>query len=280
MANMFKVMKSGSLEMQAELSLAGHPNEFQSIPIASKFDWDILQGMHHLTLLCTQCHTGNAAAWQRGIAAIYGDGISDVRSLLLSLERTDRTIHPTSDATVLLMPTQKLIRALLEEHAGRSDAAFLAEMRTYADQFVQYYVRGEGIQLQGYTLDNALTLFESWHVLECVIPLWSPLHLYKCNCVEFMKRASCAHCLLAGAACDRRITVPAIYRGDPVHQRRRRGRPTAKSTELGDDGEVRARDRIALQEQYVMPQVLSVKFNISVSPDHYFLGDRRSLMHK
>ena len=118
MANMFKVMKGGSLEIQAELSLAGHPNEFPSIPVASKFDWDILQGTHHLTLLCTHCHTGNAVAWRQGITAIYGDGISDMRSLLLSLDRTERTIHPTSDATVILMPTQKFMRAILAEQQG------------------------------------------------------------------------------------------------------------------------------------------------------------------
>ena len=145
---------------------------------------------------------------------------------------------------------------MLEEHEGRSDGAFIADTRTYADQFVQYYVRGGGIQMPGYTLDNALVLYESYHVLESLNPRWSQLHLFKCNCVEFMKRASCTHCLLAGAACDQRITVPDIYRGDPVHQRRRRGRPSAKSTELGDEGEVRARERIALQEQYVMPQVM------------------------
>ena len=202
-----------------------------------------------------------------------------MRSLLLSLGRTERTIHPTSDATVLLMPTQKFMRAILEEHPDMHDAALIAEARTYADQFVKYYVQGSTMYRADYTLDNALLLFEAFHVLESLNPRWSPEHLFKCNCQEFMKRASCGHCLLAGAACDQRITVPGIYRGDPVHQRRRRGRPSAKSTELGDEGEVRARDRIALQDQYVLPQVMNVNLtymSLSMSPDSY--GDRRSFV--
>jgi hypothetical protein len=92
MANLFKVMKSGSLQLQADLSLAGHPNKSPSIPTATKFDWDLLQDMDYCTLLCTHCHTGNPHAWQRGIAVIYAADVHDTRSLLLSLAQTRRTI--------------------------------------------------------------------------------------------------------------------------------------------------------------------------------------------
>ena len=101
-------MKSGGLQLRANLALAGHPNQFQSKPVAIKLDWDLLQDMDHRTLLCTHCHTGNPTAWQRGIAAIYGDEVCDTRTLLFRLNHSSRTIHPTTDAKVLLMPTQKL----------------------------------------------------------------------------------------------------------------------------------------------------------------------------
>jgi hypothetical protein len=73
-ANLVKVMKSCSLQLQADLSLAGHPNKFP----ATKFDWDLLQDMDYSTLLCTHCHAGNPHAWQRGIAVIYAADVHDI----------------------------------------------------------------------------------------------------------------------------------------------------------------------------------------------------------
>ena len=110
----------------------------------------------------------------------------------------------------------------------------------------------------GYDLNTALGFYESFHLLECLDTRWSPEHLFKCNCPEFFKRASCCHSLLVGMACDVRIKVPSPYRGETLQQRRKRGRPSAKGSELGDEGEARARDRIALQKEYVPPQVHTV----------------------
>jgi len=42
---MFRTMKSGGLQLRANLALAGHPNQFQSKPVAIKLDWDLLQDM-------------------------------------------------------------------------------------------------------------------------------------------------------------------------------------------------------------------------------------------
>ena len=106
-----------------------------------------------------------------------------------------------------------------------------------------------------YTLEEALIIYESFHVLEAHEARWSKTHLFKCNCHVHFKRASCSHCLMAGAACDPSIRVPSGYRSDTVQQRRKRGRRTAKASEVGDDGEAKARDRIALQKEYEMPQV-------------------------
>jgi hypothetical protein len=279
MANLFKVMKSGSLQLQADLSLAGHPNKFPSIPTAIKFDWDLLQDMDYRTLLCTHCHTGNPRAWQRGIAVIYAADVHDTLSLLLSPAQTRRTIYPTTDAKVLLMPTRKLMTLVLAEDPEIEDAALIEAVRGHAAQYVEYYVQGRGRVLTHYSLEQALTLYESFHILESQDPQWSDNHLFKCNCQEFFKRASCSHCLAAGQACDASITLPGEYQGDTVQQRRERGRPSEKSTKMGDEGEVRARGRIALQKQYVQPKVMCFHCTlISQPPDTAY--DRKGFVLK
>ena len=109
-----------------------------------------------------------------------------------------------------------------------------------------------------YTLEEALTIYESFHVLEAHEVPWSKLskeHLFKCNCHVHFKRASCSHCLMAGAACDPHIQIPSGYRSDSVQQRRKHGHRTGKASKVGDDGEAKARDRIALQKDYKLPQV-------------------------
>ena len=256
-ANSFKAMKSAARQLQADLALAGHPNAFPSKPVAIKSDWDRLQDMHYRTLLCTNVQKGNSANWERGIACFYHDEVNDMRSLLHSLRHSERTIHPTTDARVLLMPTQKLLRKLMSDDPDIDNASLLAEVRTHGAAYVSYYMQGRNTNADGrpYTLEEALTIYESFHVLEAHEVRWCREHLFKCNCHVHFKRASCSHCLMAGAACDPRIQVPSGYRSDTVQQRRKRGRRTAKASEVGDDGEAKARDRIALQKDYELPQV-------------------------
>jgi hypothetical protein len=136
-ANMFKVMKSCCLQMPADLALAGRPNKFQSKPVAITLDWDLLHWkvMDHHTLLGTHCHAGNPHAWQRGIAAIYGDEVHDTCTLLFSLEQ-----HPTTEAKVLPMPTQKWFRLVLKDYPDIGDAALIDEVRWHTAHFVDYYV--------------------------------------------------------------------------------------------------------------------------------------------
>jgi len=281
MASSFKAMKSAARQLQANLLLAGHPNQFPSKPVASKMDWDRVQDMHYRTLLCTNVHVGSRAAWEKGIASIYGDEVKDTRSLLSGLANAERTIHPTTDATVLLMPTQKLLKLLLLDDPDINDAALIAEVRTHSAAYVSYYIQGRKTNTVGrpYTLDEALLIYETFHVLESHDARWSKSHLFKCNCDVHFKRASCSHCLLAGMACDARIKLPSQYRGDTVQQRRKRGRPSSKGTEIGDEGEARARERIALQKEYVMPQV-NAHIRMSCCMATNAVDDRRDSMPK
>ena len=165
-ANSFKAMKSAARQLQADLALAGHPNAFPSKPVAIKSDWDRLQDMHYRTLLCTNVHKGNSANWERGIACIYHDEVDDMRSLLHSLRHSERTIHPTTDARVLLMPTQKLLRKLMSDDPDIDNASLLAEVRTHGAAYVSYYMQGRNTNADGrpYTLEEALTIYESFHL--------------------------------------------------------------------------------------------------------------------
>jgi hypothetical protein len=132
---------------------------------------------------------------------------------------------------------------VLKDDADIGDAALIDAVRGHlidavrghTVRFVDYYVRGGAMDT--YSLEQALDLYEYIHVLESQDPLWSREHLFKCNCPDFLKRASCHHCLLAGMACDERILLPGKWRGDTVQQRRRSGRQTTKPSEVGDKGE-------------------------------------------
>ncbi len=101
---------------------------------------------------------------------------------------------------------------------------------------------------------------ESFHVLEALPEKWSDNHLFKCNCDSegCFKNASCHHVLMASWVVDPRAECTDRYLGMHIQQRRKRGRPSKKSSELGDAGEARCRARLELQAQYKVPQV--VKF--------------------
>ena len=75
--------------------------------------------------------------------------------------------------------------------------------------------------------------------------------MFKCNCTEDFKTASCHHCLLAGMLCDSSIRIPNSTLTLSVQSRRKRGRPSTKASEVGDVGEEKARARIALREDYM-----------------------------
>jgi hypothetical protein len=114
----------------------------------------------------------------------------------------------------------------MAEDPDIGDAALIEAVCGHAAQYVEYYVQGCGLVLTHYSLKQALTLYESFHILESQDQQWSDNYLFKCNCQEFFKRASCSHCLYARQACDASITLPGEYQGDTVQQSRKHGRPS------------------------------------------------------
>lgn len=231
---------------------------FPSTPVATTAEWDLLQTLDYRTLLCCNVQKCNAAAWNSAIAAIYAE-VEDVGSLLGSLREVQRTVSPSKDATVLLMPSQLAIKAFLKESPEATAQELMAHTAQTQRLYTKFFIEKDyGPPIPGgteYDLDEALGLYESVNVLEGLSKRWSPVHLFKCNCPEFFKAASCVHCLLASMVCDSKIKVPASSLGVTIQSRRKRGRPSAKGSDLGDAGEARARARLALQSEYRVPKV-------------------------
>ena len=89
------------------------------------------------------------------------------------------------------------------------------------DTFVRNIMHGNlGGEAEEWSLDEALGCMEVVHVLEALLRKWSLLHLFRCNCAEFFKNASCVHSVLASMVCDPRIKR---YIGITIQLRRRRG---------------------------------------------------------
>ena len=254
-------MRQDSMVLENELAMRGHPNLFQSTPVVTSKEWDILQTLSVHTLLYTQVLTGTGDRWRTAVAHVTAD-VETWSELLHNLDTVDRNVAPTTHATCLLMPTQQFLRKIIGEvlpDATREE--LMAYMKASADIFTSFVIQGE---LQDppprsasseWNLDDALGLVEAFHVLEALPSRWSPYHLFKCNCPDFFKNASCIHSILASMLCDRNIKVPSRYLSTKIQQRRRRGRPSSKGAEVGDVAEVKARERIQLQTMYQLPKV-------------------------
>ena len=138
--------------------------------------------------------------------------------------------------------------------------------------YEKYFIRR---QYDGLDLEAALDLYESFHILEALPEKWSDNHLFKCNCEAGFKNASCHHVLMASWVVDSSAQIPDRYLGMHVQQRRKRGRPSKKPSELGDAGEARCRARLKLQAQYKVPQVQ--KFVFVTGPIHVDIVDHGRL---
>ena len=85
--HMLKTMCGDSMDLMSKLKAEGTPNAFRSDPVASIKDWSHFQAFDWRTLMCTQ------------VCRVSG---------------TERKVAPTSHAMVLLVPTQRQLKAILE----------------------------------------------------------------------------------------------------------------------------------------------------------------------
>lgn len=261
LANMFKTMRGDSLELVEKLIKEGTPNAFKSVPVASCKDWSHLQAFDYRTLLCTQGMKVSCNVWKKAVEAV-SEGVSNLPELLVSLKETERRVAPTTHAAALLMPTQKLLKSILEDDPTVTARDLAARVKSRSLFFKDFYLGGVKTA-SGYTLEEALDLYEEFHILEAVNPRWSKYHMFKCNCPCCFKNASCAHVLLASMVCDKRIEVPIQYVDASLQYRRRgKGRPTARgkgrTSEEQAQAELTCRERASLDSRrktYRVPTV-------------------------
>ena len=215
--------------------------------------------------MCTQVCSVSGTVWKKAAEAV-SEGVSDMQELITSLKNTERKVSPTSHAMVLLMPTQKQIKGILETQPTIDAPRMAGVIKSRSEAFKDFYLGGVQVA-SGMTLSGALDLYEDFHILEALPQRWSPHHLFKCNCPMCFKNASCAHVLLASMLCDKWIEVPMQYVDASLQYRRRRpGRPTAKGTgrsrEEKAQAELKCRERSGLDSrrlEYKVPTV-SVMF--------------------
>ena len=69
-------------------------------------------------------------------------------------------------------------------------------------------------------------------------------------------------------ACEPKITIPRKYLGITLQNRRKRGRPSTKGSEVGDEGEARCRARQELHSQYKPAKVCVTHELMCTSHDH------------
>ena len=263
-ANMLKSIKANSLQTAAQLELMGHPNAFPSVPVASASDWTIMQSLHYQTLRLTVKINGGSAHWKAATTDIL-QGVESTRQLLRNLREKDRRISPTVHASVLLMPTQKFLREVIDlpgvDEASGPDHTRLA-------QFKRMFMDNGMLECEG--LEEALQVYESFHVLEALPSRWSAQHLFKCNCRTCFQYASCPHVLLASMVCDAKIEVPLQYLTTTFQNRRGRGRPS-KSGQQADvekaDDEPDKRAKVHAEEGYEVPQVTMRMENLDSDED-------------
>ena len=70
MTNMFKAMKSASMQLEEDLAKAGHPGLFPSVPWVSCKEWKHIQGLDPRTLMCTHVVSGTDHEWYIAVAEI------------------------------------------------------------------------------------------------------------------------------------------------------------------------------------------------------------------
>jgi hypothetical protein len=190
------------------------------------------------------------------IAASICADVENFSQLADNLYHVKRTVSPTTHARNLIMPTQSLIKRLIKENPEADNTSLLRYVRECADDYKHYFIHDrldEGRpHLSG--IDAALTLLESFHVLEATDERWSDVHLFKCNCPKFFKTGSCHSSLLAGMVCDPKIRIPKRYLGITLQGRRKRGRPSGKE-QIGDLEAAKYRARQELHESYQVPKV-------------------------
>ena len=159
--------------------IMGHPNAFPSVPKASASDWTIMQSLSMLTLRLTIAYRGSAQVWKTAVRELT-DGVDDMRVLVRNLKEMERRVSPTSHAAVLLMPTQKFIRQLMDTIDTACEPT--GEFTTRAAKFQRIFI--------DYNMDSRDTLQRHW---KCTSRFMSSKHCPHAGVQFIYLNATAAH---------------------------------------------------------------------------------------
>ena len=168
--------------------------------------------MHPYTLVCTVSLTEREHTWRNAMRQVSGVQkgtitVKAMRDIVHNLGVPDRKISPTSHAGVLLMPSQALMRRISLSNGSTADVRLLTDaVQKEVEAFRATTI--DGAMHYEQDIDNLLSLYESFHILNALPAKWSKEHLFKCKCTMCFQRASCQHVVLAGMVVDERIKMP------------------------------------------------------------------------
>ena len=89
-----------------------------------------------------------------------------------------------------------------------------------AVEFERYFIQGE---YDDRSIEDALKLYGSFHILEALQEKWSDAHMFKCNCPRCFQYAGCHHVVLATMVCDPSLVCPTKYLLSEIQALRARG---------------------------------------------------------
>ena len=111
-----------------------------------------------------------------------------------------------------------------------------------AVEFERYFIQGE---YDDSSIEDALKLYGSFHILEALQEKWSDAHMFKCNCPHCFQFAGCHYVVLATMVCDPSLVCPTQYLLSEIQARRKRGRPGARKGDKSDgESELESRERV------------------------------------
>ena len=268
LAGMFQTWRSDSKQLSANLSSFGNYNAFPSIPKSRKVDWDLVQDADVDTLRYCIIKVGNAKIWRDAVNGLYDEEVETMHDLLCNLRKgtsAKNRVCPTTHATCVLMPSQKLMKCLVKRysHLSRDEIREIVEER--ADNYWKFFVE------KNYMLDVApekelhrsVAMYGSFHLLEALPNKWGDEVYFKCNCIDYFHYGVCSNSLLLGMVVDRTLTVPRGYLKRTLQERKKRGRPAVSLEVMDDELELEKRDKAKLsstRSEYKHPTVICIHF--------------------
>ena len=116
--------------------------------------------MEPRTILCVHTLNVGGNVWRDAVRKL-STNVTAFAELMINLDTQVRTIHPTTDASVLLWPTQKYMCTL----QGMADMDAAATAKAKGLLYEKCIIKGD---MAGLDLTNALDLLECFHVLEAL----------------------------------------------------------------------------------------------------------------